>query len=477
MKTLFHNSYFLNSNCIFAKIIKVDQYQHDTDKLQNKVGELCQEAKDRSSQNAFRSASLARDILFQKTGKILYELLLNVAEHSHSESVPSYAGVYARIRAAKPPVHSDATAWLDLFEKKTLPIFGQRSFSPNHYAEWLELFVCDVGVGLTHHIQQWPMPENDPQAAKMLKQAKSKDNPFLSIVDQIFHAPFSSHPRHSAQRTAVTGLQHLGHFLSIDEDHCRIYTQKGNWAGDHFPWQGRQFSRRDITAPADKINQQFFDLTPVSGTAYTFSIHTDYGNLTNKPPWATLDQDGRQKILKALRECSTFDEGRKKVVWFDRRGKDNCTPPQLDELPDPSPDVIILRPPLLVNKQDIAKWLDLVAGDSLEPAKKPAKLFILAELTPFQTVIFYELLKHVVVNKEAKQDWYLVSEQWAVFCLTTSPGESGFNPSKQKAMEFLVGTNSPLSFTAPDLAVLLRQMDSEIFWGKERDHGRSVSFF
>jgi hypothetical protein len=113
------------------------------------------------------------------------------------------------------------------------------------------------------------------------------------------------------------------------------------------PWKSR---------PADKINQQFFDLTPVSGTAYTFSIHTDYGNLTNKPPWATLEQDGRQKILKALRECSTFDGGRKKVVWFDRRGKDNCTPPQFDELPDPSPDVIILRPPLLavvVNK-DVA---------------------------------------------------------------------------------------------------------------------------
>lgn len=469
-------TYFFNADCIHARIIRVDQYNDDTDSLPKKVGKLFQDAKDRSAQNAFGSNPFNRDILFQKIRKLLYELLLNVAEHSHPDGGAIYAGVYARIRAAKPPIHRDAKKWTTLFEKKTIAIFGQRTFRPNHYAEWLELFICDVGVGLTHDIQNWQEPKDDPHAVKILRQAKKKKHPFQSIVAQFFHAPLSRHPRHAEERTAVTGLQHLGHLLSIDGDHCRIYTEKGSWAGDHFPWAKCEFSIRNIQNLKSKDNKIFSNFTPASGTFYTFSIQPEHRNLSNDPPWEFLDQDGQQEILQALRKRTFFDGDQKRVVWFDRHGKDSCSIPQPSELPDHDLDVIVLRPPRILNKQDIAKWLDLVAGDSQSPAEKSIKLMILADLTPFQTLIFHELLKHVVIHRDTKQAWYLVSEQWAVTCLMTVPGEKNFKPSKQKAREFLASAGRDISFTIADLAILLRQMDSEIFWEEEKDSGRAPFF-
>lgn len=465
-------THFFNADCILAKILKVNQFKNDAISLQRLVEEIFQEAKDRSSQTAFASNPFTRDILFQKIRKLLYELLLNVAEHSHPEGLLSYAGIYARVRAAKPPIHRNASAWITLYERKTIPICGQKTFTPNHYTEWLELFICDVGLGLTHHIKKWTVPKDNPEVAKILKQAQTKVNPFKSIVSQLFQIPFSRHKRHTAERTAVTGLQHLGHLLSRDRDHCRIYTQKGCWAGDHFPWKNLEHSFDDINSLSSKENR----FTPVSGTAYAFSIQPDHRILTDDPPWELLKEEGRIKIVSALRKQTVVDETNVKIAWFDRRGINSCPIPEIDEFPSHDLDVIVLRPPRLVSKLDIAKWLDLVVGLPHDYAKKSTKIMILAGLTPFQTLIFHELLKHNKVSQHTQLDWYLVSEQWAVSCLSTKYGKQIFEASQNKARKFLDISSGNTIFTIADLAILLRQMDSVEFWRQESDSGRTPFF-
>lgn len=468
------STHFLHANCIRARIIRAEHFRDDRNALQIEVEKLLKESKELSSKTAFGSDPVARDILFQKLRKILDELVRNVAEHSHAKGERSYVGVYARIREAKPPIERDALPWSDLFQK-TNSTFGQRDFSPNPYAEWLELFICDIGRGLTFHIQDWEL-SNDHPDFENLKQAQKAPNPFLSIVHRFFRTGFSRHQRHNAERTAVTGLQHLGHILAIGGDYCRIYTQKGSWAGGHHPWpEGHIPSVRDIRDTSQKINEKYENLNPVSGTAYTFNIQPDHSNLyEGQAAWAIPDQAGRQKILETLK-TQTFFESAVATEWHDRCNDHSCLPPEVDTPPASPPEVIVLRPPRLVNKQDLGKWLDLVAGDSLSPPKMPVTTFILAELSPFQALTFHELLLNLFVSRDAQLDVYLVAKNWAVSCVTTGPHSKKFISAREKATEFLNPTKT-LPFSAANLAVLLRQMDSNIFWELSTDNISSPFF-
>lgn len=462
-------THFLNADCIRARIIRVDHFKNDRSALQGEVEKLLKEAQDLSSKSAFGSDPLARDILFQKLRKILYELVLNVAEHSHPAGEPSCAGIYARVRGPKPLVERNAKAWTELFKKST-DIFGQRDFSPNPYAEWLELFICDIGVGLTANIQDWKLSRDHLDYEKLEKAKKAK-NPFQSIVHRLFRTSFSRYPRHDAERTAVTGLQHLGHLLAVGGDYCHIYTRYSkidteicSWAGGCHPWGNYIVSHRDISDTNQPMNRKYKGLNPVPGTAYAFSIQPDHSNLS-EGPWNIPDQDGRQKILEALKIQTSF-EPPVATEWYDRCNSHSCLPPEVDEPPVPPLEVIVLRPPRLVNKQDLAKWLFLVAGDSLDSPKMPVTTFVLSDLSPFQTLTFHDLLLNLHVRKETLLDVYLVSENWAVECVMTENGVQKFVSAKEKAENFLKSTNN-MPFTAANLAILLRQMDSEIFWDLE----------
>jgi hypothetical protein len=454
-------TYFQNADCIFARILRVDQFRENSAELQGKVEVLLKEAQDRAIGSAFGAEPLARDMLFQKLRKLLYELLLNVAEHSHQEDEPAYAGVYARIRAPKPPLEGDAKPWTHLFYK-TVQTFGQKQFSPNPYAEWLELFVCDVGVGLTAHIADWKEPD-DPDVAKDLRSAKKSKNPLESIAFRLFRDALSRHPRHDVNRTAVTGLQHLGHLLSIGGDYCRIYTQNGFWIGSHFPWEkSSTYSRASISNELG-----YTDLVPVSGTSYSFSIQPNHYNILETLTHLVYpDIEALTSIITKLRVQTVFDPP-VNTEYFDRRTKNDCLPPLLEELPSISPMVMVLRPPRLTSKHDISKWLALVAGNPGVVPTRPVNTFVLADLTPFQTLTFREFLLNINVNRSTQLDFYLVSEHWAVACVTTLMGSTKFEQANDKAEIFL--NSSDMFFSVAHLAVLLRQMDSEIFWQSDAE--------
>lgn len=458
------STYFQNANCIFARIIKTDHFRENQAALQIKVEEILREAHERAIGSAFGAEPLARDMLFQKLRKLLYELLLNVAEHSHAEGQPAYAGVYARIRGAKPPVESDAKAWNDLFANG-ISIYGQTQFSLNPYAEWLELFVCDVGRGLVSAIYDWVEPD-DPEVAIDLRKAKKAQNPLESIATRLFRNALSRYPRHDANRTAVTGLQYVGHLLAINGDYCRIYTQNGTWVGGHLPWQESSYSRQDLRVRFRNkaMAMQYHGLIPVSGTAYAFSIQPEHRNTPNTPPpWVEPCEHCRDAILEALRSKTTYDPP-VATEFYDRRTENFCSAPTSEELSSDIPSVIVLRPPRSMSKLDVSRWLGLVAGNPSERATRPAKIFVLADLSPFQTLAFHELLLNVRAHLETKLDLYLVSEHWAVCCLTKSQDSTRFLSAEDNAQQFLHSPISGVLFCASHLAIMLRQMDSELFW-------------
>ena len=462
LSTQLEATHYKNVDCIFARLLRVDEFQENQSGLQHKVEELLREAHDRAIESAFGGEPFARDMLFQKLRKLLYELLLNVAEHSHLEHVRTYVGVYARICEAKPPIEADAKDWVELFERG-MSTYGQAQFSPNPYAEWLDLFVCDVGIGLTSRIADWKAPD-DVHVANDLRQAKLSRNPLESIAYRLFRDALSRHPRHDASRTAVTGLQHLGHLLSVGGDHCRLYTQNGCWVGGPLPWN-LSYSRKDIRDSA--TSPEYAGLVPVSGTAYAFSIQPNHTNVATacRAAWVEADDHTLRAIRDALRSKAVFDPA-ESIEFYDRRTEPNCLPPSSDELPSDAPLVIVLRPPRLTSKQDISKWLTLVAGNPHDRPKRPVRTFILADLTPFQTLTFRELLLNVNVHSEARLDLYLVSDHWTVSCVSTSLNQRMFIPSDEKARNFACVPDPqdlPL-FWIGSLAVLLRQMDSEIFW-------------
>ncbi len=464
------NTHLKDAKCIFARIERIDNFHKEPDKLQKLVEKLIKEAQDQVIESAFGKHPLRRDMLFQKLRKLLFELLLNISEHSHAENTPVYAGIYARVRAAKPLDEEAAKSWLDTFDKHLS--YGQSQFMPNHYSEWLELFICDTGKGLLSDIQQWKEP-NDKEVAKALKKAKQAKNPLESIAVHLFRHALSRHDRNTEERTAVTGLQHLGHLLAIGNDYCSIYTQEGSWVGGHFPWNLAAYSRKNIQ---DDKNA-YTGYKPVSGTAYSFSIQPNHYNLAPYINlWAEPNEEARQVIRSALEKQTACILSH--VVFYERRSENHCTPPTYPEIAKNAPIVVVVRPPRLMSKQDFDRWLTLIAGNPKDANVWPLKAFILADLTPFQLLTFRELLLGIKkVFKEAALIVYLVSEHWAVSAFTVS--EYGqFLEAKDKAQSFLNSNDPELPFSAAQLAVLLRQKDSELFWQNDTDDKQHfLSFF
>jgi hypothetical protein len=464
------STHILNASCISAKLIRVDEFRDNQELLQQKVESLVLEAKERSIFSAFGAEPLARDILFQKFRKLLYELILNVAEHSSLNKDVVYAGVYARIREPKPPIEENATTWAKLFDE-TKNIFGQKHFRPNPYTEWAELYICDIGDGLTSQIDKWKV-EDDPELEKDLQTAKKSKNPLQSIALRLFRKPLSRHARHDVNRTAVTGLQHLGHILTIGGDYCRIYTQKGCWIGDHLPLSN-SYSRKDIRDK--RVEPKFAELVPVSGTAYAFSIQPNHQNLSEEQtPWTYPNNHERSTIVNELITQAAHSEN-DDVEYFDRQSSRNCVPPNIGDLSPTPPKVMVLRPPRLTNKIDISKWLVLVAGDPSRPPLRNVNELLMVDLSPFQLLTFRELLLNVQINDGAKLDIFLVSENWAVTCLESIKGSRKFTENRAKAAQFF-SENTRRSFSARELAVLLRQMDSEVFW-KPAEENEQEPFF
>jgi hypothetical protein len=461
-------THYKNSDCIFASVISLDAFVSEKDDfhadLQERVEKLVHEARARAIDGFFGKIPRERDLLFQKLRKILFELLLNSADHAHTRDGGNFCGIYARVRGGRPSTSDEAVDW-DYHLKKEQKVFGQSKFSPNIHADWVELYVCDIGVGLIHDLEKWITNAGDRETKSLLGKVKKSTNKLHSLSTLLFSKAISKDPRHNATKTSVTGLKDLGQLLKEGHDYCRLYVN-GAWVGNHFPWilgeDGHpSCTQRNIQIqPHSNSYRNLLELAdPMVGTGYVFSIQphrykpNKKGIITNPEPEILED------IKDALRknECSSslFN-----LKWFDFRMKSNFKLPDIAE--HKQVQTLVLRPPRHMSKEDVSRWIELIAGRGGVKPVWTASVLVFAELSFYQAIWLSALLEGMKVHIESQVSIFVTTEEWGSTCFHTNTGSVEFKLSKANNDYFMSSNEG--TFNIVHLALLLREIDSDIFW-------------
>ena len=479
--------HFRNADCIYAKLINVGELQFDQEhtSLFQIVEDMIGEAIDRLIDIAYGRDSLIRDRLLQKMRKIIFEVLCNAIEHaypsdSHQPAVKHYAGIYARMRAGMPNTQEEVRAWRDLQknERRTDCCPTIKSFEPNPLLPWLEIFICDAGIGLLSDITNWSVPSYLPNVKRTLRQlqndiAKGKNRDKLRALEHIlFTQPFSRFEDRSGYRTSVTGLLYLGLMLQQDNDFTRIYTG-GEWVGNRHPW--------NIGLPTEgylnvikNANVTVNKCAP--GTWYSFAIQPDQAGLDYPvDSWLLPTQTERDQLIDTLAEpplLSIPDY----IRFEDRKDDPHCSLPsgwiefeKLRTIKDVE-DVLILRPPRSFQKKQFGTWLERLAILSeSNGVSHGVKCFILVDLSPFQAIAYSELLLHSRLSPRSEIDIILVTENWAVSCVRKTPTDV-YRASvidMERTRQFIsegISFGNNYSISVVDILRYLRLIDSKIFW-------------
>jgi hypothetical protein len=465
-----------NSDFIFAQIIELDAYRPETQAeppgstaladgdtwadpvtgdLRPVTDALVREAYNRTATSAFGGDRYVRDVLFQKLSKIVYELALNVVEHAYLNATKPRFGIYARIRSAKPKYAHERYAWEKLWREDRVR-FGHQKFTPNVESEWVELFLCDTGVGITYSL---------PEAKNQL----------ASLWNRLFVEPISrrrsSHDREASlatglHRSNVTGLQELGTLLSLGSDFIRLYSESGVYLGGHFPWRDNQ---HPVAAVVRELKE--FSATPISGTAYTIHLQPQHKRHPFGGDWMLPDSGQRQAVIRALQSHPKhFLEQSINVIDQRRQQRGSSSPKdfeQLQALESFPNSVLLFRPPRVITKHEVAEWLYTIVGTPGNLPKYNVKTLVLSDLSPFQAQIFLAFFKQVHLHPAATTSLMIVSEGWATVAL--SPKDTVDHRYRRFAIDVnrtndFFGSGETIGLNARDLALQLRKADSEIFW-------------
>lgn len=298
---------YRNADCILANFIGVNDFRNDQDKLHNKVDELITEASERLIDSAYTKDPLTRDRLLQKIRKIFFEIISNSVDHAYpvefqGQPLKGYVGVYARLRGELPNNFDEAREWRRLVEverfTKNCPTINR--FDPNPLAPWIEIFICDVGVGLLANLDEWVIPEYMKKETdtlellkKDIKEGKVRD-PLRTISKMLFSLPLTRIANRLESRSSVTGLLLLGIMLQQDGDFSRIYTG-GEWVGNRHPWS-TNFSTdgclnvyRHANISKDYCSR---------GVWYAFSIQPEQNKLEYpQTKWIIPSQQEREQMI------------------------------------------------------------------------------------------------------------------------------------------------------------------------------------
>ncbi|MFC1672736.1 hypothetical protein ACFL12_01165 [Pseudomonadota bacterium] len=456
-------AHFTNADFIRAKLFKASEYS-TREQAHELTERLVVEATKRAITPVFSSAPETRDRLLQKMRKLLFELIHNAAEHAYAKD--GYFCIFGRIRGACPAEPNRAHRWREYYKKERATCLPMNRFTPTKNADWLELFVLDVGDGLLAHLSDWRTTKKE--TIKAIKKAKASKDPLFVIGPFFFNEPISRLARHDTDRTEVTGLQYLGHVLKIDHDFVRIWTDGCYLSGKH-PWVPDSAGHRK--AEYKSLPGGRADALP--GTAYKVCIQPKGGRTPYKSDdWIIADRHDRKRIAEML--CVASYKGAD-VSFFERLNSGAFTTPSEDEVAPllqklgSSSAIVVVRPPRLVNKTTLQDWLQWMQDDRVA-----AQTIIFCELSPFQALELADLLPSLSTSKwtvgssaTKTLDVYLVSEEWAIHCSRSDPSNPRRLITHAKGAKRFMSENT--SFGIADLAVLLRRADSDIFWADPGD--------
>jgi hypothetical protein len=425
-----HANSFHSTDCITTKLLSVAKLR-EPQRLQEYVEDCLVEAKTFAVDSTFAADAQARDVVFQKLRKVLYEMLNNAAEHAYEPGADGHVVVFARLRRRKPNGEQDGERWMTGFREDLATLPAHSAFEPDILADWVELFVCDAGRG-------------------------------LDLSTHLFKAPSGEAARQRKGKPQVAGLVHLGQILGPGEDYARVYSHRTGWIGGHLPW-----SQPATVAPGEAI---------CPGTAYAVYLQPNAKSVQQTgPEWHKSTQTDREIIKSALLQDQQQRRSNTDAAFFERRFSSTCSPPTRADVREKLASgarTVIVRPPRLVTRADLTDWLHTFAGHPHQPPEFSVDHLIFAETSPSQSTTFAEIFRGERVHSSAQLKIFVVAENWHVASLCTRPGETAVVNDAPSATAFMRGPAAGASISAAaDLACVLREEDSRLFW---QDHADSL---
>lgn len=402
------------------------------------------------------SHSLGRALLLQRLRVILHETLDNIKEHAYPDMpTPMHWGaVYGRIRAGKPDDEREAVRWMRARSRESRLCAGLDRANVGKRPGWLEVFVVDLGVGLTTGL------------------IKDRRSPLLNLVEKIFKEPLSRSPdREASSKTSVTGLQQIGLLLtSRDEtgpfgDFVRLFSN-GEWVGEHLPWQRPPLQPHHLNYFA-----QGYPVSP--GTVFHFIL--------DPPP----DTAVRQKLLypKAfitpsieqlahMRNALGGGSAAPGSTCFEdhyicENGPvapyGNMAEGWISEL---TGSRVMIRPSRSMRKRALYLQVQQISNKADEPITEIAFVDV-----PWAAAISYAII--LERQRRWRRPWstpltiYIVSQDWVCAAFRLDSENELLQTRPDLAATFLRETSE--SWGAALAAKVLRDRDSALFWGQVGD--------
>jgi hypothetical protein len=212
---------YANAECIRANVLPLSNMTKL--EISETIDRLLAEATARIGR-WLPNSSRQRVSITHKFRQLLGEALDNIVEHAYErDDRHAFGAIFARIRTGTPEDRQDFLIWnaARIAERDHCPALNRSNAA--RQPGWLEIFVCDVGCGLTTGLSD------------------DKKAPLLELGSRLFNEALSrERDRTAAGKTELTGLQHIGLLLqnrSSGErgDFVRLYSS-GEWLGEHLPW-------------------------------------------------------------------------------------------------------------------------------------------------------------------------------------------------------------------------------------------------
>ena len=396
-------------------------------------------------------SSRQRAFLMHKLRVILTELTDNIVEHAYGTGTRGFGAVYARIRGGAPDDAAVYTQWQQHRNREvgSCPCLGRANYGKK--PGWLELFICDIGCGLMHHL-----PVRDSKS------------PLGTEVHKIFRDPISRHAdRVASRKTSITGLQHIGYVMEagpeepIRNDFVRIYSN-GEWIGEHFPWPPDALTAwhensRQVPDHATGTYFTFCLEPPVSGRLPASEIYPNFFFIPGPNELSSI----RARLADPsslycpphgfsdrLPSNDTPQRGRATAAWI----------AELDMV------VGVVRPARTIRKVDLIDFLDQLAA-RVRSGVSPLQTLILADVPTFLAIDLAYLLKDskkVAVWPNSQLSIVIVTQDWCVALFRVARSLDSLIMDADGAKEFTTGATP--GFSASDVAAILRAADSRLFW-------------
>lgn len=453
----------------------VNSLEHAGETVRDFINEVVQ-SMDNALFRARLSQFIYRDSALQRLREIATEIVANAVEHAYQGLNSGPVCIYARLR------HGDDRT-VDTETKKQCPMIEPiQGVTATRY---VELFVVDVGQGLSADAEEWIKSSSDPTTqqelrAMKMQMEKATRSPLLGVLQVLFKHPVSRHKRNQSApdtmlRGNVTGLQHVNNVLSHHRDVSRLSVGSEWVAGSH-PYSFAE--RSEFYEPVESLPG-----AAPSGTFFHFAIDiaADIGELGRE--WLAGSVPPSPDFQK-LQEAFQSSGGKtKSVAVYDIRAQseglghseiqpDHTILSGASKYVQECKKLVVFRAPRNFPKGIHDRLIEQWVADILQNPRRSTLVF--ADLSHSQAMLLAAHIKLLKISVECDSpldrqllEICLVSEDLASCVLSVkiqrlARGEIGQIPYLD--ITFSKRDTPPNSKNLIPILESLRSLDSEHFW-------------